>query len=258
MRKKALSNRIHVLPDGKEIGRDQAAAWVLWNIGQWMLGEEQARTCLSETEALEPIPVVHWDGLMLPLMLDLRTSQAGDRGAGGAHEIRSGHPPDHQRAQPVVLPTGAGRLGAVHTRDKQGVVGLDIGPSSIAAVAASDAVLEQFCPSVVDHWKDIRRTTSVMKEVITILGVTPDPEFPQYPGAVREWCINTAAVDPISKSILANSEDGKLYRWDLTTNSFTEVITLSSGIGEAYTPTVIGSDGTAYAINDAILDAIGH
>jgi hypothetical protein len=32
---------------------------------------------------------------------------------------------------------------------------------------------------------------------------------------------------------------------------------LSSGIGEAYTPTVIGSDGTAYAINDAILFAIG-
>jgi hypothetical protein len=36
------------------------------------------------------------------------------------------------------------------------------------------------------------------------------------------------------------------------------VITLSSGIGEAYTPTLIGSDGTAYAINDAILDAIGQ
>jgi len=99
--------------------------------------------------------------------------------------------------------------------------------------------------------------TKVMKEVITILGVTPDPEFPQDPGAVREWCINTAAVDPFTKSILANSEDGKLYRWDLTTNTFTQVITLSKGIGEAYTPTVIGADGTAYAINDAILDAIG-
>ncbi|MGB8012220.1 MAG: hypothetical protein WCF68_11435 [Terriglobales bacterium] len=101
-------------------------------------------------------------------------------------------------------------------------------------------------------------TTKVMKEVITKLGVTPDPEFPNFKGAVREWCINTAAVDPFTKSILANSEDGKLYRWDLTSNSFTEVITLSTGIGEAYTPTVIGSDGTAYAINDAILDAIGH
>lgn len=49
--KKALSNRIHVLPDGRIIGRDQAAAWVLWNIGQRILGEERARTCLSETEA---------------------------------------------------------------------------------------------------------------------------------------------------------------------------------------------------------------
>jgi hypothetical protein len=101
-------------------------------------------------------------------------------------------------------------------------------------------------------------TTHVMKEVITILGVTPDPQFPDFPGAVREWCINTAAVDPFTKSILAKSEDGKLYRWDLTSNTLSEVITLSTGIGEAYTPTVIGSDGTAYAINDAILDAIGH
>jgi hypothetical protein len=100
-------------------------------------------------------------------------------------------------------------------------------------------------------------TTKVMNEVITILGVTPDSEFPNYPGAVREWCINTAAVDPFTKSILANSEDGKLYRWDLTSNSFTEVIRLSSGVGEAYTPTAIGSDGTVYAINDAIVDAIG-
>jgi hypothetical protein len=74
---------------------------------------------------------------------------------------------------------------------------------------------------------------------------------------VKEWCINTAAIDPFTKSVLANSEDGNLYRWDLTTNSFTQTIKLSTGIGEAYTPTMIGSDGTAYAINDAILDAIG-
>jgi hypothetical protein len=99
-------------------------------------------------------------------------------------------------------------------------------------------------------------TTHVMKEVMTILGVTPDPDA-SLAGAVREWCINTAAVDPFTKSVLANSEDGSLYRWDLTSNTFTESIKLSSGIGEAYTPTMIGSDGTAYAINDAILDAIG-
>ncbi|MGH9643726.1 MAG: hypothetical protein ACRD3Q_15055, partial [Terriglobales bacterium] len=97
--------------------------------------------------------------------------------------------------------------------------------------------------------------TLVMNEVLTHVGVTPDSGCP---GGVREWCINTAAIDPFSKSVLANSEDGNLYRWDLTTNTFTQVITLSSGIGEAYTPTVIGADGTAYAINQAILDAIGN
>ena len=101
-------------------------------------------------------------------------------------------------------------------------------------------------------------TTQVMQEVITQLGVTPDPNFPTFPGAVREWCINTAAVDPFTKSVLVNSEDGKIYRWDLTSNMLSEVIKLSGGIGEAYTPTVIGADGTVYAINDAVLNAIGE
>jgi len=59
-------------------------------------------------------------------------------------------------------------------------------------------------------------------------------------------------------AVLANSEDGNLYRWDLTTNSFPQKITLTSGIGEAYTPTVIGTDGTAFAINDAVLFALGQ
>lgn len=98
----------------------------------------------------------------------------------------------------------------------------------------------------------------VMNEVLTIAGVTPDPQFPSFPNAVREWCINTAAVDPFTKSILANSEDGKLYRWHLTNNTFSQVITLTGGIGESYTPTVIGIDGTAYAINRGILFAIGR
>lgn len=98
----------------------------------------------------------------------------------------------------------------------------------------------------------------VMTEVLTINGVTPDPEFPSFPNAVREWCINTAAVDPFTKSVLANSEDGRLYRWDLRTNTFSQVIVLTGGIGEAYTPTVIGTDGTVYAINRAVLFAIGQ
>jgi hypothetical protein len=95
---------------------------------------------------------------------------------------------------------------------------------------------------------------TVMQEVLTIAGPTPDPD---HPGGVREWCINSAAVDPASDSILANSEDGKLYRWDLATNTLSQSMVLTAGIGEAYTPTLIGADGTVYAINDATLFAVG-
>jgi hypothetical protein len=100
----------------------------------------------------------------------------------------------------------------------------------------------------------------VMKEVLTIAGVTPDMDFRNqgFPNAVREWCINTAVVDPATDSVLANSEDGKVYRWNLATNSFTEVVTLTSGLGEAYTPTMIGADGSVYAINNATLFAVGR
>jgi hypothetical protein len=35
-------------------------------------------------------------------------------------------------------------------------------------------------------------------------------------------------------------------------------VALTAGIGEAYTPTVTSVDGTVYAINDAILFAVGN
>jgi FG-GAP-like repeat len=93
---------------------------------------------------------------------------------------------------------------------------------------------------------------TVMKEVLTVLGPTANSSLP----GVDEWCINTAAVDPATKSILVNSEDGKLYRWDMTTNTLTQTVTLTAGIGEAYTPTLIGPDGAVYAINNATLFAV--
>jgi hypothetical protein len=100
---------------------------------------------------------------------------------------------------------------------------------------------------------------TTMNEVLTIAGPTPDDEFTNtHPNAVREWCINSAAVDPFTKSVLANNEDGKLYRWDLTSNTLSETNVLTTGIGEAYTPTIIGINGIVYAINNAILFAIGH
>lgn len=95
---------------------------------------------------------------------------------------------------------------------------------------------------------------TVMAEVRTILGPTPNPSAP----GVMEWCINSAAIDPLSDSILVNSEDGILYRWFPDTNVFEQSVVLTQGATQAYTPTVIGMDGTAYAISDATLFAVGQ
>jgi hypothetical protein len=106
---------------------------------------------------------------------------------------------------------------------------------------------------------DPRTDVGVMKEVLTIAGPTPDLRFRDaaHPDAVREWCINTAAIDAKGKCALVNNEDGVLYRWDFRTNTLSQSVVLTSGVGEAYTPTVVGPDGTAYAINNAVLFAVG-
>jgi hypothetical protein len=105
-----------------------------------------------------------------------------------------------------------------------------------------------------------------MNEVLLILGATCDSDFyncsvnsnpatdPTMP--VREWCINSAAVDPANRQAIVNSEDGNAYRWDFDTNTLIQVANLASATGEPYTCTAIGPDGTAYAINAGYLHAI--
>ncbi|WP_280152186.1 hypothetical protein [Piscinibacter sp. XHJ-5] len=102
----------------------------------------------------------------------------------------------------------------------------------------------------------VNGTTVVMGEVLKKLGPTRDPAAPAP--AVKEWCINTMAVDPASSAVLVNSEDGILYRWHLPSDSFSEQIRLTAGLLEAYTPTAIGADGRVYAVNDATLFSIGQ
>jgi hypothetical protein len=92
---------------------------------------------------------------------------------------------------------------------------------------------------------------TVMLEVITILGPTPDPNFGGT--AVREWCINSAAIDAANKCAVVNSEDGHAYRWSFPSNSLSPAFPMAAATGEAYTPTVIGPDGAVYAINNAVL-----
>jgi hypothetical protein len=65
-------------------------------------------------------------------------------------------------------------------------------------------------------------------------------------------------VDPLTSSVLINSEDGVLYRWHLPSDTFSERITLNSGRAQSYTPTAIGPDGRVYAINNAVLHSIGR
>jgi hypothetical protein len=98
--------------------------------------------------------------------------------------------------------------------------------------------------------------TRVMRAVQTVLSPVHEPGTPA--GARYEWCINSAVADPADDSVIVNSEDGTLYRWDLARNTLAEKIHLNAPRPEAYTPTLIGPDGTVYAINNATLYAIGR
>ena len=98
-----------------------------------------------------------------------------------------------------------------------------------------------------------------MREVLTLIGNTPDDAFYgiDFPYAVREWCINTAAVNPATNSIFTPSEDGHIYRWNVATNSYSQAVSLTAGFGEPYVPTIIGPNGTVYTLNGGTLFALG-
>ena len=106
--------------------------------------------------------------------------------------------------------------------------------------------------SQMDPYASVR----VMKAVQTILSPVHFPGAPA--GARYEWCINSAVVDPADDSVFVNNEDGILYRWDLATDTLAGMIRLNGPRPEAYTPTIVGPDGTVYAINNATLYAIGR
>jgi hypothetical protein len=125
-------------------------------------------------------------------------------------------------------------------------IGTGNGVNQVAVLDPNATMTDEYCLSSCSS-----SPVTVMKEVITVttsVGNSPS----------SEWCINTTAIDPITKSAIINSENGYVYRWDFTTNTLLQSLKLTNGIGEAYTPTAIGPDGTAYAINDSILFAVGN
>ena len=96
-----------------------------------------------------------------------------------------------------------------------------------------------------------------MREVFTMIGPTPDNQPAQFPYAVREWCINTAAVNPATNSIFVPNENGRVHRWNLATNSLSQAASIGPGIGQPYVPTIIGPDGQIYTMNGGTLFALG-
>jgi hypothetical protein len=104
---------------------------------------------------------------------------------------------------------------------------------------------------------DRQTGVKVMNVVMGVLGPTPDYDWGTPAIGCREWCINSAAIDVNKHSAIINSEDGHVYRWDFYTNKITDHHLLAPATGEAYTSTLIGPDGTIYAINNSILFAIG-
>jgi hypothetical protein len=96
-----------------------------------------------------------------------------------------------------------------------------------------------------------------MREVLTLIGPTPDDGGPGFPFAVQEFCINAPAVNPATNSVFFDSEDGHIYRWNLVANTIDQAVALSPGIGQPYVPTVIGPDGTVYTLNGGNFFALG-
>lgn len=96
-----------------------------------------------------------------------------------------------------------------------------------------------------------------MREVLTMIGPTPDNQPATFPYAVREWCINTAAVNPATNSIFVPNENGRVHRWNLATNSLDQAASIGPGIGQPYVPTIIGPDGQIYTMNGGTLFALG-
>ena len=117
-------------------------------------GKEQ---CLIRYES-NPAPSVHYQGLILPLILDGRDKDGWQETA--LHnrvkyvrllrrDVRGKVRWYAQLILEGVPPTKGRRLA-------QGVVGLDLGPSTVAVVGQNDAFLEPLCPSIAQPWKAVR------------------------------------------------------------------------------------------------------
>src|SRR5262249_19833165 len=130
---------------------------------------------------------------------------------------------------------------AIKYNDYAGIAGGN-GDNRVAIVDPNVTQADPITPSV-----------QAMRELRTLPGPTPDAA-----GGVKEWCINTAAVDPATRRVLSNSEDAYPCRWHPPSNPFSERIKMDTGVAESYTPTLIAPDGRVYSVNNATLFSAGQ
>lgn len=111
----------------------------------------------------EPDPAIHYSGLVLPMMLDPKDKRGWQATALQARTkyVRIIRREINGRDRWLCQLVQEGEAPRLH-ETKDGVVGLDIGPSTIAAVSSEGATLEGFCPSVIEPWEDSRRVLRAM------------------------------------------------------------------------------------------------
>lgn len=109
---------------------------------------------------MDGAPVVMWDGLSLPIILDSRDKDGWERKALACRtkyvrilrrKVRGRILWYAQLVQEGVPPRKDDRPVG------KGIIGADLGPSTIAAVSETDATLKPFCPSVRNLDREIRR-----------------------------------------------------------------------------------------------------
>jgi len=109
---------------------------------------------------------LEWFGLRLPILLD-----PVDRKAWRAEALRRSTKFCRVRRRRVrgedpwyVQLVQEGRSPLVPATVPGAVVGLDLGPSAVAVVGASDALLAPLCPGVVQPWKETKRLERAMDQ----------------------------------------------------------------------------------------------
>ena len=142
-------------PEQYAFGERRRPCFKRFNELQSIEGKEQA---VIRYKA-DPIPALHYSGLAIPLMLDRKDKDRWQQEALACRvkytrilrrEVRGKTRWYAQLVMEGLLPT-KGRVTG------QGVVGLDIGPSTIASFSLEQASLEPFCPTVTQPWKELQR-----------------------------------------------------------------------------------------------------